>query len=253
MQPEFTIDKEYQRQMKAAFDRMEKKLPLLIERLLNLGWYPPFDQFTLRQLDNWCTEIDSAQDGELENALVNFAREMLPHIPERLKSAWPGRSQIIEDAYAAHLAGKFNLVIPVLLTQADGISSDVIGGNLFTSRDKRLRSDTALDALLSTFSINGKMSSGSDLLNADFLALRSPSALHTDTRTRGSSVKLNPGTPLNRHGVLHGIDVDYGNEANALRVWVLLNYLQSVMTRLDYLAEAKKRWDEMLREDAESR
>jgi hypothetical protein len=59
--------------------------------------------------------------------------------------------------------------------------------------------------------------------------------------------------PLNRHGVLHGLDTDYATEENSLRTVILLQYLLDVDRILredlpERLAELNRFWQETLDE-----
>lgn len=65
----------------------------------------------------------------------------------------------------------------------------------------------------------------SDLVTALMEPLLSGSSLTEATWLR--AVGAQP-TPLNRHGVVHGIDQDYGTESNSLRATMLIGYLVMV-------------------------
>jgi hypothetical protein len=138
-------------------------------------------------------------------------------------------------------------VIPCLLAQADGISQEIVGGKLFTSRKKKLDSSVALEKLLLTYQWCDRPVKLLELQEMMLNPLRRKSGLQVDTRDRdaGTSPEFS-GCTLNRHGVLHGTDLNYGTEANALRAWVLLDYLQHVKGTLTSLASDKQRWDKIL-------
>lgn len=38
---------------------------------------------------------------------------------------------------------------------------------------------------------------------------------------------------FNRHEIIHGIDFDYGNELNSLKIISLINYIDSLLNKLD--------------------
>ena len=107
----------------------EKSLALLAE----LGWFidpnMPFIQLEL-------LEKALSDPEEVVLSLVRFFRKRLNGIEQELKEAYPHRSHLFKDAFDAHRAGKYNLSIPVFLSQADGIWQERFSVNLFIERGR---------------------------------------------------------------------------------------------------------------------
>ncbi|MFL5339262.1 MAG: hypothetical protein ACJ8F7_03765 [Gemmataceae bacterium] len=76
-------------------------------------------------------------------------------------------------------------------------------------------------------------------------------SIEVDTRQRDERRETDEWFgPLNRHGVLHGLDTDYPSEANSLRCVLLLRYLLDFEHILkekipEELAEWQRRSDEI--------
>ena len=134
---------------------------------------------------------------------------------------WPIRKNILNDALEAHNEGKYTLSVPVLLAQADGISAGLLGSFLFTNHQGSI-SATAEHLMKQRFSDRP--------LAKSFLGLLlEASGLRLDTRKRDKMLAAGQiVSPLNRHGVLHGLDCDYATDTNSLRGIALIGFLEWV-------------------------
>jgi hypothetical protein len=73
-------------------------------------------------------------------------------------------------------------------------------------------------------------------------------ALNEDTDVRDTKRSNDPQHgPLNRHGVLHGKDLDYPTQPNSFRAIVLLGYLQQMQMFLEVKKEVKQQVEEIFR------
>ena len=103
-----------------------------------------------------------------------------------------------------------------MLAQADGICREVFRALLFMKKDRE-RLQAELANLL-------KYGSATDVL---FGFLYRETVLNERTATRDKKRKKDPQHgPFNRHGVLHGLDLDYATQPNSFRAIVILGYLQ---------------------------
>ena len=134
------------------------------------------------------------------------------------------RSQIIQDALEAHISGKYTLSIPTLLPQVEGILSSIIGksaGKLinllkeaFGKVEPDFLSSVAEDMLL-------KLAKSPFLLHGIEPSYFSPEKYSEWLDKRGI---LEENT-LNRHAILHGIQINYATKLNSLRTFLLLDSL----------------------------
>jgi len=152
---------------------------------------------------------------EAEAALTEHFKERIPEIEEALIKNFPHRAKILSSAFRAHSRGEYDLSIPVLLAQADGICQELIGFKLYSKRKKvpatakYIESCTVnpfKEAILYPFSISLPVSYSEYERDEKFLG-------------------------LNRHQVLHGESLEYGTEVNSLKAVSLLNYVAQVLKK----------------------
>lgn len=163
---------------------------------------------------------------EIEEFLKAHTEKSIPAIRRSALSRWPSRQQILTDAFDAHVAGKYTLSVPVLLSQADGISADLLDAFLFTNRPRPI-SEAAENLIEERFSARPLAKSFLGLLLEGLHPEKPGLRLRTSKRDNliesGQIV-----SPLNRHGVLHGLDCDYATDANSLRGIALIGFLDWV-------------------------
>ena len=123
---------------------------------------------------------------------------------------------MLRDAFNAHREGKYNLSVPVFLTQADGMWGEKFSTNLFSHNGRKTAvSDDILQVKYGLF-------------KSIFSLFLTPLPLWKSESERESSFN-----ELNRHQVLHGEVVDYGTEQNSLKVISFLSCLCWVLNDQD--------------------
>ena len=191
----------------ARFVHFDRRLvTILVER----GWYPD-PCMALAQLALLSSYRDSEPDA-IEEIMREVFRERLDDIEAKLADAYPQRAAILRAAFDAHRQSNFNLSVPVLVAQADGIWHDRIDRNLFSGG-----TDHAIQALATQV----EDANSRELV----LALNTPDwplALPESRRPEDFS-------GLNRHLVMHGQATDYGTEENSLRAIAFLNFCAFVL------------------------
>ncbi len=139
------------------------------------------------------------------------------HLHERLvDERLQNRAAAITEAIWAHRERHYYLSIPVLLAQADGITYDTINRGMFRADTGRYVRNAVTDLA----------APGLTRLAAQMLApLEAGTSLSATTTSRDLKRAADPKYgPLNRHGVLHGIDLKYGTRVNSCRALVSLGY-----------------------------
>ena len=182
----------------------------LVTALVERGWYPD-PRMALAQLALLSSCRDSEPDA-IEEIMREVFRERLDDIEAKLADAYPHRAAILREAFDAHRQSNFNLAVPVLLAQADGIWRDRIDRNLFSGGTEH-----AIQALLAQV----EDTNSRELV----LALNTPDWPLAQPESRRSE----DFSGLNRHLVLHGQATDYGTEENSLRAIAFLNYCAFVL------------------------
>ena len=148
--------------------------------------------------------------------LENYINLRMMVLSWRKSSYFASRIKIINDAKDAHINRKYTLSIPVLLPQMEGILSSLSGksagkpGRMF--EELLLERDSDVYHFLSK-SIIYKLGLGSALFGGIPQKYFTPEKYNEwAKKNEGSSDLL-----LNRHAILHGVQLKYAGQSNSLR------------------------------------
>jgi len=196
-------------ELSESLREINRRLPDDIKVLADRGWF----------ISQWHTPlvglgrvVDQFEIGDCEgahDALCQHFEDILNDIESELIEEFPRRRAILAKAFEAHKRGDFELSIPVFLSQADGIAAECFGVSIYT-RDSRKRSE------IEKF-IDG-LAPGE--LHDEMLRL----SLRDLPLTESTKSENYTSSTFSRHGVLHGIDVDYPSKLNSLRSISWLQY-----------------------------
>lgn len=176
------------------------------------GWYMD-PELPMPALWRLADDIREGRSHHAERALVTHFRSRLEAVEQRLSRAFPARKKIIAAALRAHRRREYELSIPVLLAQADGIAVECFGRQLFKRKGK------TLEEHLKTVAV--------DSLQGILLhPLASPAPISASQRERAKDFR-----GLNRHQVLHGESTDYPTEENGLKAISLISWVAWVGQR----------------------
>ena len=187
--------------------KRDKEEQEALEKFAEIGWYsdPKMPWGAPMKLVKALSEKNA---GEVVEAIREYFRERTDAIEREIEESYPSRKHILCDAFQAHREGKYNLSIPVFLTQADGIWRDKFANSLFIGRDrKNIVYDHASD-----FQRN--------IYRPMFELFKTSIALWKSEAERDTSFD-----ELNRHQILHGETVSYGTEQNSLKAISFLSWL----------------------------
>ncbi len=206
-----------------AVEQAAQARPGVVRYLLDRGWYPTYEfaDSLLLRID---AHMRSRNHADADLLMSEFARTRLETVEASLRQRFPDRAQVFADAFEAHKGGKYTLSIPALLAQADGVGCEVLGipRQFFRSRNRA----SGLQQKLRAFVLFGEPYVLTGVMQELLAPLKEESSIGADTEERDDRQQAEPWFgPLNRHGVLHGIDTDYHSEANSLRCVLLLRYL----------------------------
>jgi hypothetical protein len=208
--------------MKQAGEAESRVTPYLMDR----GWH-----LTYRFPVTWFIHLDSlvqvGNHDEVDRVMCALARERLGQVESRTCERFPDRANILGDAFEAHRGGKYTLSIPALIAQSDGIGCEILGipRQFFKAKNRSV----ALQAKLSAFTLFGRPYALGGTTQSMLGPLEKESSLAAATEQRDERRRSEPWFgPLNRHGVQHGLDLDYPTEENSLRCVTLLEYLLDV-------------------------
>jgi len=211
--------KSIERLISPAFEQLRRSFlelpPRMREALILLGthgWYLDLEM-PLPGLWELKKALTEGNVTEAEDALVEYFESRADEIEKSIVERFPKRQKLISSAFNAHRRQEYELSIPVLLAQTDGICKEVVDEYLFLKDNKKPRtakyveqfaSDTYKTALLSP------------------LAQPLPIGASERERDKGFS-------ELNRHMVVHGESLDYGTKTNSLKAISLINYVAHVL------------------------
>lgn len=197
--------------------------------LLKRGWYIN-GNIAFVDVKNICNMTDN----EIEEMMQEYAKQSIPLVIQKAKYYFPHRYDILNDAFIAHNGGQYNLSIPVMLMQADGITNELFNVSFFKknnnipktkmAKEERIQANIEKDSIVYTVLVQP-------------LDMLSSLQVNTWDRDQRSKDDCNFGL-LNRHGVLHGLDLDYGKESNSLRCIMLLSYLMDLKEQF-FIADEK--------------
>lgn len=210
------------------FLRIQRSIEEIAERLQEYVEKTP-EHFLLIARHGWFVEIDSElkfpskiahklQNGSIEKAdelLVSYYKENLERIFEDLYIRHPSRKEIFYQIFESFKNRCYNVLIPSVLSQVDGVCFDFTKKKFFIKERKNYLPEV-------TTELAGK---SLDL----FL---SPLQNNTPIIAREKDLEQFP-CRLNRHEILHGISTDYGTEINSLKVISLLKYVSDILTEID--------------------
>jgi hypothetical protein len=147
------------------------------------------------------------------------------------------RMPILYDALKAHIDGKYTLVVPTLLAQIEGVLSSILEtpagsttGMVKTAIEERQTEylSAASKDILIKFAISPAGYGG--VKGEYFTPEKFPEWLE--------SKGLAEDQALNRHAILHGVQLNYGSKENSLRAFLLLDVLYWMR---------REEWDEELK------
>jgi hypothetical protein len=201
------------------------------QHLLAMGWYLPEPA----SADAVC-EIDAliADDHDhVDRYMSDLSRSSLASLAERVGAYWPERQPVVRDCVEAHGRCQYNLSIPVLLAQADGVLVEIVELEFFSASEKKRR-----DALAQLIDDVGQTSQHALYDSLHTLAGLSSVAESTRSPEWKQKAEADPShASFNRHLILHGKDVEYGTEVNSLKAALILEYLVSFRDLLEEVAD----------------
>ncbi len=146
--------------------------------------------------------------------MIQHFRQVLDDIQKEAEDLFASRKVILQKAFNAHRQGDYELSIPVMLAQAEGIYLDIFG--IFEPSPYKLGKKHFKNK------IERKLNSPlAKLFNDYFFCVADELSIKKSTKLATSPF------PLSRNLVLHGISTDYATEVNALKTVSWLQYIIS--------------------------
>ena len=196
-------------------DSRMKKEKTALRLLAEEGWFfnPEIPVSILHEIEPRIRE----NPDKVWNWFDDFFRNHLDSIERRLAKSYPKRARFFGGAFSAHRQGEYSLSIPVFLSQADGVFSEIFPKKSLFMSGKR-------ESAISTHASQ----TGEGWIGVFMYPLSIMLPLWMPESRRGEFF-----SGLNRHQVLHGESVDYDTERNSLKSISLLGYLHWISMLLD--------------------
>jgi hypothetical protein len=198
--------------LKKSFQELPEHIQEVLLLLGENGWYLDFE-IDLTFLWNLRDILDEGNIAKAEDALIEHYERRAVEIEKILLNKFPHRANILKATFGAHQRGEYYLSIPVFLAQTDGICKEVFGQYLFIKSNGRPQIAMYVNQIVA------------NNLTAVLLSpLAETLPINASERERPTNF-----TGLNRHMVLHGESLDYGNKINSLKAISLINYISQVV------------------------
>ena len=231
-----------------AIKNLPKDIMKVQSYLTDQGWYIS-PELTIDILRKLADMIDNQKHKKIESFILEFAKSRVSKTEQRIKNHWPMREKILDDAFNAHEQGIYTLSIPVMLAQADGICFKILKVFLFSIKKEKPRTGRALDQFLKNVKVSNNEFQISSGYNPFLKYLRSVSSVmeYINFEDKKNQNNQNYRT-LNRHSILHGIDINYYTEANSLRAILILDYLVWLKEILESHTKRAEKYNKLLDE-----
>jgi hypothetical protein len=192
-----------------GFQRIQQAPPADIRILANHGWFISFWHTPITELTSVAMLFTGGETEAGHDAMCRHFSEVLDEIAMELTKRHPDRTLILNKAIRAHRDENYELSVPVFLTQADGIANEMLGVSVYTRHDgKRKKMEEAIEQL----DPKGIEDPMLRLILGDL-----PLTASTDSDDYCTD-------SLNRHAIIHGLDVSYGTKLNSFRALSWLQY-----------------------------
>lgn len=192
--------------MKFHIELLAKAMKLIA----NYGWYIS-ENIKMNEISE-CVKI--ADEGNEENLNNFFSKYYTKNMKENIKILsvrFPEREKIFKEGYKAHKSKLFHSSTLLWLTLCDSICD----GELFKLRGNK-------KAIKKWLEKNKTPETYTKLLEV----ITEPNAIDAYTGD-----KQNYKSQLNRHGIMHGYDIDYGKKLNSLKAFSLLVFIKDMVNR----------------------
>lgn len=199
-------------------DMLKEQSPIIQEVIVVLakdGWYFDADMSypTFCEIKKY---IDDGDMNAVDNYLIQYFELKVDAINNFFIREHPDRAKIISMAFQAYRNESYELAIPVLLSQADGICYEITEHFIFCYKN-----------------VSGYINGIYNDLNYASLAPFSKNIYKESPimqNFKPEKAKDTPDAPdYNRHKILHGMSFDYGTKINSLKTISLLNYVAKIL------------------------
>lgn len=191
-----------------------RNVPKFLLIIAEYGWFIEICEFNLPA--KVVRMIEECDVDKADQILVEYYENNIDRIFDELCSRHPKRRDILTQIRKAFEEGNHFLLIPCVLSQVDGICFDFTKQKFFLSKNHLPQISSIIEEITPKF------------LNIYLTPLMK------NTPIRASEEEINKfPCHLNRHEILHGVNVSYGEKINSLKVISLLKYISDILILID--------------------
>ncbi len=180
-----------------------------LKPMAKYGWYIAEDYPIFHTMEI-ADMIEKKEMDKVDLEMKRFYEKNLNSVKDKLVSAYPERSEIIKEAFMAHKKKLFFASIPLFLIQADGICEE----KLFLRRNEKAE----------LRKIIFKNDTPKEIIELLTLITKENSIDKRYYNSKKNKI-------LNRHGVIHGLDLKYGTMINSYKAMSLLCFIGGFFER----------------------
>ena len=189
------------------FAKSLQDVPESTKILAEYGWYLPIDFHPLT-VNYYADELKKRNFEFVDKEMVALIDNEIVNIEAELVGKFPKREAALRSAFRAHNDQEYYLSIPVFYAQTEGICTEITGFRFFSIQ--KGQPATAAWA--------------ENLQRVSIMDIVLEPLKHTGIARQKQD--LNHPLGINRHDVLHGDSMDYGEDKiNSYKALSLLNYL----------------------------
>jgi len=190
--------------------------------LAKQGWYLPGELTSPQMTIILTLHADKYNINDIEKVIIAWLTDIIDLMGGGLIRDNPERKEFIQDAIWAHQQQKYTLSTVAFLQQADGISKEYTGTNLFR---KPKKADNVHSILKKLSDLPQANPDDNNLLKVIFY----PYHYFSEGIETHAVYKSN--NDINRGEILHGNDLNYHTEINSLKALSLLASINLLLKR----------------------
>jgi len=192
--------------------RNTEKIGRFVKQISEYGWFTEnIDSITNKEINTLIGLLYSKQIDKVDKYYFEYFKKNFKRLGDNVIEKHIKRKAILKEAFDAIEDKRFYSAIVLLLTQIDGICYDLYGEKFFLNDSRNGYKPKVLPMFK-----NGLFEQHHFALNC--IEKKSPVNIH---QSKLDSFEVR----INRHEILHGVDINYGNEMNAYKIFSLLTYL----------------------------
>lgn len=210
---------------KIIYDSFSKPLYMLAEN----GWY--LNKFLNTSVFLFGGFIYNRDSHIIDKNLCNSIDLNLEVFLNFIKLNYSKRYEVINTAIKAHLEGNYILSVPIFYIQGDGIFREFSGKKHNAFSKKKIKSEIN-NKSINEYKLSVDIFITDLIANSTILEDNYTKILKMETNTNRNTKKLLDDVDYNRHEILHGDNLNYGNKIASYKA---LSYVMSMAITLNDL------------------